>query len=571
MTQTLQPKQLALEGHGRLSRSIIWKLQRDYFEQQGIAAWSSGKVPHHFTSSPFICDSYARIVFGFLLDCGLVGRQPDNSYLPGLDRSQPVYLVELGSGPGRFGFLFLKKFLSLLRESLLQDICVKYVMTDFAEQTVEYWRAHRSLQPFVAAGLLDFARFDVECDQELKLLHSGARLLPGGLRNPLVVISNYLFDSIPQDAFSVAGGKLFETRVRTTTSRELIEAHDPERLSAFKISYQSHLVNGDYYDDPEWNRILMDYHERLADTAFLFPTAALKSIRNLRSLADGRMMLLSGDRGFCTDAALAQGKGAPAMALHGSFSMMVDYQILGEYCRGQGGSVLHPARPAENLNISAFVFGDLPTEWPETRRAYADAIDKFGPDDFFNLTNGIEQVYEALSLAQILAFLKLSGWDFKRFLTCLPVLKDRVSNSSEMEKLELFEAITKVWDSYLPIGEPCDLAFELGTVLLEMEFYAEALEFLQRSVDLYQMESGTAYNMAVCCYSLKRFDEALAYVNSALELDPEFDAAKALRLELRFSGRPGADNHELAAAADRYEPVGRLHLREIDLEGVKSR
>ena len=68
----------------------------------------------------------------------------------------------------------------------------------------------------------------------------------------------------------------------------------------------------------------------------------------------------------------------------------------------------------------------------------------------------------------------------------------------------MYEAARQTWDAYLPIGEEEDLAFQIGTLLLEMEFYAEALEFLQHSVSLYGAEPGTVYNMAVCCHGLRQ-------------------------------------------------------------------
>jgi hypothetical protein len=45
--------------------------------------------------------------------------------------------------------------------------------------------------------------------------------------------------------------------------------------------------------------------------------------------------------------------------------------------------VLHPGDRAESFNVSAFMFGDLPGGFVETRQACAEAIERFGPDDFF--------------------------------------------------------------------------------------------------------------------------------------------------------------------------------------------
>ena len=519
----------ALERKRRLSESVLWKLQRNYFDCQGIEAWSTATVPHHITSSPFIAQAYAGIVLAFLRDCHSVERRDDDR---NLDPGQPLYIVELGSGSGRFAYLFLKKFLAHRRHSVVKDIPIKFVMTDFAERTIESWRAHPWLQSFVEEGLLDFARFDVERDRKLKLIHSGETVSARTLKNPIVVIANYLFDSIPQDAFFVAGDELFETLVTLTTPKKERDTNDPEILSRVELSYDLNRVNGHYYDEAKWNRILADYKKRLPDTAFLFPNAALECVDNLRRLSRGRMLLLSGDRGYSSDEALLEGQGAPTMAVHGSFSMMVDYQIIGEYCRQLGGQVLHPAHRAKSLNISAFMFGHTASNFSETRQAYAEAIEKFGPDDFFTLKEGMSDIYDALTLDQILAFLRLSCWDYKRFWECLPALKKHLSEMTGVQKQQLHEAIVTVWDSYLPIGEDSDLAFEMGTLLLEMEFHAEAIEFLQRSVELHGTAPGTAYNIALCYYGLGQMDRALDYVDQALRLDHEFAEAKTLHTEL---------------------------------------
>ncbi|HEV7893149.1 MAG TPA: tetratricopeptide repeat protein [Pyrinomonadaceae bacterium] len=527
-------KSAPLEHKRRLSRSVLWKLQRNYFDRQGIEAWSTGAVPHHITSSPFIADSYARVVFGFLRDCRFAEGGGDQTSVA-LDLSQPVHVVELGSGPGRFAYLFLKKFLGLLRGSALNELRVRYLMTDFAERNLEYWRAHAWLRPFVEDGSLDFALFDAERNDELTPVISGEPLSAGSLCNPLVVVSNYFFDSLPQDAFAVAGGQLFETLVTVSTAQKETDREDPEILSRAEVSYQNSPAEGDYYEDPAWNRLLEDYRRRLPAASFLFPTAALKCVEYFQRLSGGRMLMLSGDRGYHGDDAILRGQGTPTMAVHGSFSMMVDYQIVGEHCRHLGGRVIHPSHRHESLNVSALLFGDSRDGFAETRQAYAEAVEKFGPDDFFTLKEGVAGVYDSLSPAQLLAFLRLSGWDYKRFLECLHVFKSHLPELDESQKQELHEAVRRIWDAYLPIGEQEDLAFHVGTLLLEMEFYGEALEFLQHSLDLYGAEPGTLYNMAVCCHGLRQTAKAVEHVERALELDAEFDAAKALRIELQTS------------------------------------
>jgi len=58
-----------LEADVPLSRSLIWRLQREFYSRRGIHAWTDDKIPSFITSNPFIAEIYAQIVAGFLCDC----------------------------------------------------------------------------------------------------------------------------------------------------------------------------------------------------------------------------------------------------------------------------------------------------------------------------------------------------------------------------------------------------------------------------------------------------------------------------------------------------------------------
>jgi hypothetical protein len=57
-----------LEKNQPLSQSILWTLQRRFFEQRGVTAWSRGTVPHYITTNPTVAAAYAQLVFGWLRD-----------------------------------------------------------------------------------------------------------------------------------------------------------------------------------------------------------------------------------------------------------------------------------------------------------------------------------------------------------------------------------------------------------------------------------------------------------------------------------------------------------------------
>src|SRR5438132_12604456 len=98
MTESKPPAAMhVLEPHVPLAESMVWRLQRTFYGDQGIAAWSRSHVPQAVTTSPTIARAYARVALGFWRDMAAE-----------LDPAQPLYIVELGAGSGRFAFRFLK-------------------------------------------------------------------------------------------------------------------------------------------------------------------------------------------------------------------------------------------------------------------------------------------------------------------------------------------------------------------------------------------------------------------------------------------------------------------------------
>jgi hypothetical protein len=140
-------------------------MQRRYFRQTGLDAWALGHVPHYVTSHPAMAKAYAEVALGFWRD--LKARD--------MLSSQPLYIIELGAGSGRFAYHFLLQFIALFDAIRDPEDKVCYVMTDFSTDTVSQWRQrlHTELSPFVEQGRLDFAVWDAETDSQLELQSQG--------------------------------------------------------------------------------------------------------------------------------------------------------------------------------------------------------------------------------------------------------------------------------------------------------------------------------------------------------------------------------------------------------------
>jgi hypothetical protein len=208
-----------LEGFTRCSDSLLWKLMMSFYDRKGVSSWSQGIVPHFITSNAFIGRTYARVLAGFIEDC--CRKKNDLQSNLALDESKPLYIIELGTGAGKFSF-FMLKALNEMAETLSFPVSkIVYVMTDFTQENVNFWLTHPMLADYVNAGQLDFAVFDAVNDKEITLRNSGVTLSPDNpTDNPICVVANYLFDTLCHDIFQVDGGELKEGLVSVGSSRE---------------------------------------------------------------------------------------------------------------------------------------------------------------------------------------------------------------------------------------------------------------------------------------------------------------------------------------------------------------
>ena len=550
-----------LEANQRLSRSRLWQLQRQFFQQQGIRAWSNGTVPHYITSNPFIANAFGKVVFGFLRDWYAIesdrqpasepqnpapDRQAPEIDLAPLDFSQPVYILELGAGSGRFAYHFLKQFFATYPQSVLRHLPVKYVMTDFVSQTLDFWQTHPRLQPFVEQGLLDFARFDIETPTPLQLVQSGETLTAETLKNPPIVLANYVFDSIPHDVFAVRDEQLYETLVTLTVPGSDVDLPPADLLERLQIAYADRPIVADYYDNPNLNLLLQTYQQQLTATHVLFPIAALNCLEQLRHWANDRLLLLSADKGDSQPASLKEQE-SPQIACHGSVSLSVNYHAIAQYVESQGGQALRPDYRPRSLQVCAFLFGQL--DYRETRQAYGNTIQTTGPDDFFAIKKIVERHYADLSLKQILGYLRFSRWDAKIFLGCWPALMAQVEAAPEFLQQEVYRAIHQVWNMYYWIDESIDLPLQVSRLLARMGCFAEAIGYLGYSLQLAGETPEKWLHQAACCLHLKQVNEALAAVERALALQPMLEPALALKRDLETDS-PAVDADLVLATID---------------------
>jgi len=258
--------------------------------------------------------------------------------------------------------------------------------------------------------------------------------------NPICIIANYVIDTLCQDIFQVENGNLFEGLV-SVGSTSSVSPDDPDIINHLSNEYMYRTVTSDYYsefmdnrDRLHYSRILAWYKDYFSETdpsslgaSFLLPIGFLNAVRRISDFSSG-VMIISGDKGSHNPDSF-RGRADPHLAVHGSFSVMVNYHAIALYCKSNGGFVFHSDEQEAALQVSCFyipaidqptkIHGDImpnfnsehdaASSFPILRQTFDDNVKSFGPNDFFILQKGLKEEANP-SLASILGLLRLSGW-----------------------------------------------------------------------------------------------------------------------------------------------------------------
>ena len=519
-TEAAPPPPFVLEQGKRFSQSIMWKLTRDFYEQRGISAWDSGIVPSYVTSNPFIAQSYAQVVWQYLRDC-LSDRGSCR-----IDPSQPIYIVELAAGHGRFSYLFLKKFLALENASSLRHLDVRFVMTDFTETNVKSWARQKLFQDYVDQGVLHLGLFDLECDDYIRLYPSGQLLSQESIKNPLIVLANYIFDSLLQDFFRFESGKISECLVTTRHTEPLSEQPvNPEVMSNFHLDWEMNPVSPEgYYGDALIEQVLAGYQGRLSDTTLVFPVGAMRTIRRLSRMSGNRLLIVSSDKGYTHEDELFYINGQ-YVQFHGALSTMSNYHAMGQLVQKLGGHYLATAQRQMSLKTVAYLVGGSSEQFADTMATFRTSMDVFGPYDFYTLLNSVRTAAPNLPLDGVMELMRLAQYDPQVFFDYEKIILDNAHTLSETQRVELTMSLDRTWANFYPLGR--DLPFELGRVYLSLKRPREALRYNQLSMDMFGEHPVTYCNMGICYYQAEDTANAIVCFEKSLQLNPDYGLPKA--------------------------------------------
>lgn len=506
----MQIPKFEIEATKPFPESLIWQLNRDFYEEKGIRAWSHGAVPHNLTSNSKAGKTYAELIFAFLKDLATKG-----------NTTELVYILELGAGHGRLAFHVLKH-LNRLIASISEPIppfC--YVLSDIIEENLSFFLNHPQFKIYYEAGTLDVAYYDAIEDKELYLRHSKRTINSQDLNQPILAIANYFFDSIPNDLVCIQNEIISECAIAIHSNVNPAGMNTDSLLEHMEVSYTNSVLDTSTYQDPLMTEILEEYKAKIKNSYLFFPKRGLICLQHIKAFSTAGLVLLSMDKGY-HDLQELENKKEPEIIPHGSISIWVNFHALGAYCEKQGGKALFPSSSNVHLEIGCLLFLEESDTYRHTNAAYEEFVDSFGPDDFNSIKKLAYTNVATLQLNELIALVRLSNYDSTFFIKLLPRLKQEAQRISFSQRTRIAECLDAVWEMYFSIGESYDLAYEIGGLLYDLGYYAEALVYFQRSVDIFGLKADIYYNQALSYYQLRQDKNFFKTVNALKNAFPEF-------------------------------------------------
>jgi tetratricopeptide (TPR) repeat protein len=496
-----------VEDKIKLSESVIWDLNKNYYKQQGTKAWSEGEVPHYITSNSTVGKTYAELIFGFLCDLEANGKT-----------AETVYILELGAGHGRLCFHILTHLNKRIKGHHKLLPAYVYVLSDIIEGNLDFFKGHVQLQSFFENRTLDVTYFDCTESDQLFLHFQNKKISKGDLSQPMVAIGNYIFDSIPFDLIRIKDKNVASAFTKVSSPHKNVHHHNIPNED-FEIEYFFEKMDEPYDDNPIYNSIIKEYLSSFDSTFLHFPRVALDCLMRLKMLSSGGILLLTMDKGI-QHLALLDKKPKPEWITHGSISFTVNFHAFIRYFELVGGGAMFSKYANFHLEIGCLCDA-LDQEFPILKEAFRLHVDEFGPDDHYTLVNIAYKQSEQLTVEEIITVLRAANYDSTVFEKLVVYIKKQMGSVALMERERLRQTFRNVLEMYFNIGV-FDLAFEMGGLLYDLGYFPDAIDFFKNSENMYGKTEDSYFNIAIATYQLKQDDRCRAIIKECNQHFPSF-------------------------------------------------
>lgn len=522
---------LTLEDWTPYEESVLWRIHDAYFARRGAAAWTDGDIPFFATSNYAIARQHARTFLAHV-------RAREEAGV--LDAREPLHVLEVGSGLGRFAENFL---LALARGTGAEGRAVlerlRYVLSDYSTVSLEGALRSPALAAARDAGRLLPARLDLRRPRELALLSGGS------LEGPLdAVFASYVACALPPRVVKKKGEQYAARHVRVSVDVDDSEGARPDAAKewlarALEAPTRAEMMKSlelDFVWRPApLERVVPEAAPRAAVAATLAPfeeasvvcpAPFLEFIRAVRPAARRGALILVNDFGSGSARDL-EGRGdRPPLRYGNSLSHELNFSIFDAFCRQEDLGLIRTHRTGLAIHTAAILYSpSVPRSFARAfRSSYVRAPESqdlldFQSAAFANLAAG-----NAQSAARL----------FERCHRLEPLAPEHLRRAGEA-CLQFGQARRALaWfrkGQRLDARREHDFDFNLGRAYAALDRHEKAKEHFERALEL-EAHPVTLANLGAALERLGDFRGAYRAYQRSLSGQPDGELANGIRRKI---------------------------------------
>ncbi|MFM6951120.1 MAG: phytanoyl-CoA dioxygenase family protein [Novosphingobium sp.] len=505
-----------LQKMTRFDQSIIWSLLHRFYAEAGPEAWSNKIVPQRSTSNAFCADTYAAIVATFFKELAAEGN------------SKPPLIIELGGGSGRFAWQFLNRLLNYHFPDGEECPQFTYLLTDGATKNIAGWKQKDRFAPLLESGVLELAQLLIEPDPVIRT--EAGDLKPADLADrPVIIIANYLFDSIASNLVRIRDHQIEQVYVETQSTTHGFLKRPITTFESVTERFESRPIKGDPTGHPIIDATLRRYAERPGDFHVVVPQICFEFIEKFLE-RDTPLLLLVGDLAYSDPAEFTL---ASPMIFNTYFAHHTNLHIFGELFGGHGGA-MHSQRH-KDINFSCSLFS-LPgkRQWqhlalPRTHETAQALLKDFNPYDAHEIIDLVEGTVRDMSIRQAMALIRFAKFDPDVAAACIPHLLYNIEQGEEqIDRAQIYETYMEAFRAYFPDGSEVYFDSGIAEMFMRLGYNIQALQLIDHALHEFGTNPRRLFAKGLALYNLGDADKAEAIVREVVALDPQF--APALRM-----------------------------------------
>lgn len=509
----------------RFDQSMIWSLLHRFYAEAGPEAWSSHIVPQRSTSNAFCADTYAAIVAAFFKELAAEGN------------SKPPVIIELGGGSGRFAWQFLNRLINYHFGDGVECPEFTYLLTDGAAKNVEGWKQKDRFAPLFESGVLEVAQLLIESDPVIRT--DNGDLKPADFADrPVIIIANYLFDSIPANLVRIRDHAIEQVFVETRSATPGFLKKPITSFASLSSRFESRRIKGNPTGHPFIDAALRRYAERPGDFHVVVPQVCIEFVEKFLE-REVPMLMLVGDLAYSDPSEFTL---SSPLIFDSYFAHHTNLHIFGELFGTHGGAMQSQRHKDINFSCSLFTLpgknGWQNLSLERTQETAKALLKDFNPFDAHETIDLIESAVRGMSIRQAMALIRYSRFDPDVAAGCIRYLLRNIEQGEErIDRQQIYETYMEAFRAYLPDGSEVNFDCGIAELFMLLDYNAQALQLLEHSLQEFGPSARRLFTKALALDSLGDAARAEQAVREAQAIDPLFAPAQRMIAD-RFDPKP---------------------------------